>query len=47
MKNNVFDEKTRTSACIGCVQCERVCPRYIPVIKWLKEAAKRFEIERT
>lgn len=45
--NNAFDEKNRASACIGCGQCEKACPQHIPVTKWLKEVAKKFEMELT
>ena len=31
------------SACIGCKNCENVCPQHLPITKNLKEAAKMFE----
>ena len=29
--------------CNGCGKCEKVCPQYIPIVKSLKKATKRFE----
>lgn len=33
----------RASDCIGCGQCERVCPQHLPVIDLMKEAAERLD----
>lgn len=33
----------RASDCIGCGQCERVCPQHLPVIALMKEAAERLD----
>jgi predicted aldo/keto reductase-like oxidoreductase len=30
----------KASACIGCGQCERVCPQHLPIIDLMKEAAE-------
>lgn len=33
----------RASDCIGCGQCERVCPQHLPVIELMKEAAEKLD----
>ncbi len=33
----------KASACADCGQCEKMCPRHLPVREWLKQVAERFE----
>lgn len=33
----------KASVCIGCGQCEEMCPQHLPIRKWLKEVSARFE----
>ncbi len=38
--NGVVASHGRASACIGCGQCERVCPQHLPIIELMREAAE-------
>ena len=42
-KDHSTNEHNPASACIGCYQCEGVCPQHIEIVSLLADVAKEFE----
>lgn len=42
-KNHTQDGRGTASACIGCGQCEGVCPQHLEIISLLKNVAEEFD----
>ncbi|MCI8960286.1 MAG: 4Fe-4S dicluster domain-containing protein, partial [Lachnospiraceae bacterium] len=44
---NFYDQLVRESGragdCIGCGQCEKICPQHLPVIRHLKEVSGHYD----
>ncbi len=41
--NGLVDRYSHASDCIGCGQCEGVCPQHLPIISLMQEAVEKFE----
>ena len=41
--NNLTKTFGKASACVGCKQCERVCPQHLPIVEYLQQVAEHFE----
>ena len=44
-KNHTQGEHGAASACVGCGQCEGVCPQHLEIISLLKNVSEEFEKE--
>ena len=41
--NNISLRHGKAGDCIGCRQCEKACPQYLPITDYLKDVAEKFE----
>ena len=41
--NGLVQSSGRASSCVGCGQCEGVCPQHLPIIDLMKEASEMFD----
>ena len=41
--DNLSRNYGRVSDCIGCRQCERICPQHLPILEYFKQVKERFE----
>lgn len=41
--SHLSEQFGKASQCIGCGKCEKMCPQHLPIRKWLKDVAQRFE----
>ena len=39
----IIEKSAKASECIGCDQCEGVCPQQLPIMEYLKECADVLE----